>query len=85
MIAQRLSKFFVEPLFKTAVVLGAKFAKLAWIGFIKLITFLLTDFASVACCAAIAWGVHYWSLPAAWITAGVLGIVLIGMSQMKLR
>jgi len=85
MIAQRLSKFVVEPLFKGTLVLGGKFAKLAWIGVIKLLTFLLTDFASVAACGAIAWGVHFWSVPAAWVTGGVLTLILVGLSQMKLR
>jgi hypothetical protein len=84
MIAKKLSATVV-PMLQSLLVLCRSWSRTAGLGIVKLVTFMLTDFATVAACGAIAWGVHFWSVPAAWIAGGVLTILLVAISVKPLR
>ena len=88
MIAQRLSASLL-PVLEGIIVIGAGWCKALGLAIFKFVTWLLTDFATVAAGAAIVWGVHLmpgpWANPIAWITGGVLTILFVGLSVKPLR
>jgi hypothetical protein len=90
MIAKRVSAALV-PIFQRILLLIAGFSSILWAASLKLIKWVLGDFATVAGAAAIVWGIHFFGLPVvigtpiAWISGGVLTIVFVALNEKPLR
>jgi len=88
MIAQRLSLVLVpvfEKFLQGIVIIGGRFLKTIGLALVKFVTWVLTDFATVCAAAAIVWGVHFWSVPSAWVAGGVLTIIFVSLGVKPLR
>lgn len=91
MIAQRLSAAIV-PILQGFLVIMAGWFKALGLALVKLVTWVITDFAAVAGAGAIVWGIHFFGLPntpigtpLSWICGGALTILFVAVGVKPLR